>query len=125
MWVRKVPALDGREGTRIPLLLSLTPTQDKSKGQVLSVVYSTCYKQLKFRREKKSSWRPRAGAVTGCRMRVRHFPGAASRGGTDAGSEETGPGGLQGGRPAPQQDDSGGKTDAPATPTWSRGRGRG
>lgn len=52
MWVRKVPALDGREGTRIPLLLSLTPTQDKSKGQVLSVVYSTCYKQLKFRRKK-------------------------------------------------------------------------
>ena len=57
-WVRNVPALDGREGDQNPLLLSLTPTQDRNKGQVLSVVYSTYYKQLKFRRKKQSSWRP-------------------------------------------------------------------
>lgn len=78
-WVHNVPALYGREeGQNSPSCSPWPQHKTKTKGQMLSVVYSTYYKQLKFRekKKKKSGRRPRVGAVTGCRIRVRHFPGA-------------------------------------------------
>lgn len=104
-------------GSKFPFLLSLTPTQDKNKGQMLSVVYSTYYKQLKFRKKKKKKIRPETtgGCSDWLPDQSKALPGgAASRrvGGDRCGVRwRPGPlGAPHGDRLAPQQDDSGGMT---------------